>query len=140
VLIPLAAAVKGLPLLGFVAAAVVLARRREERWLRQALADEVGTIGVSPEELATLAEPRRRRAARREMRARAGDRAASLLGRLQREQVNLAMVRSRVAVPDDPVLLAQRDYCRSLRDALQAMPGAAPAENKVLPAPEADDG
>ena len=132
-LIPLAAAVKGLPLLGFVAAAVVLARRREERWLRLALAEEVEAIGISPGELATLADPKRRRAARRAMRARAGDRAASLLGRLQREQVNLAMVRARVAVPDDPALLAQRDYCRSLRDALQAMPGAAPAESAVLP-------
>ncbi|HEY7399901.1 MAG TPA: PrsW family intramembrane metalloprotease [Actinomycetota bacterium] len=128
-LIPLAAAVKGLPLLGFVVAAVMLARRREERWLRTALADEVGAIGISPDELAALAEPRRRRAARREMKARAGDRAASLLARLQREQVNLAMVRSRVAMGDDPAVIAQRDYCRSLRDALQAMPGAAPAES-----------
>jgi RsiW-degrading membrane proteinase PrsW (M82 family) len=139
-LVPLAAAVKGLPLLGFVAAAVLLARRREERWLRQALAEEVGTTGISREELAALAEPKRRRAARREMRARAGDRAASLLGRLQREQVNLAMVRSRVAVPDDPALLAQRDYCRSLRDALQAMPGAAPAESTLPHPAEPDDG
>jgi RsiW-degrading membrane proteinase PrsW (M82 family) len=139
-LIPLAAAVKGLPLLGFVAAAVVLARRREERWLRQALAGEVGAIGISHEELAALADPKRRRAARREMRARAGDRAALLLGRLQREQVNLAMVRARVALPDDPALLAQRDYCRSLRDALQAMPGAAPAESTVIAPAETDDG
>lgn len=133
-LIPLAAAVKGLPLLGFVVAAVVLARRREERWLRQALAGEVGAIGISQVEFAALADPKRRRAARRDMRARAGDRAASLLGRLQREQVNLAMVRARVAVPDDPALVAQRDYCRSLRDALQAMPGAAPAESDGLSA------
>jgi len=139
-LLPLAAAVKGLPLFGFVVVAVVLARRREERWLRQALAGEVGAIGISPEELAVLAEPRRRRAARREMRSRAGDRAASLLARLQREQVNLAMVRSRVASPDDPALLAQRDLCRSLRDALQAMPGAAPAESIGLPPAAHGDG
>ena len=61
------------------------------------------------------------------MRRRAGSRAATLLRRLQREQVNLAMVRSRVAFEDDPALLEQRAYCRSLRDALDAMPGAAPA-------------
>jgi hypothetical protein len=63
------------------------------------------------------------------MRRRAGAHAASLLHRLQREQVNLAMIRSKVAGPDHPALIAQREHCRSLRDALQAMPGAAPAES-----------
>ena len=48
--------------------------------------------------------------------------------RLQREQVNLAMVRERVATDDDPLLVRQRAQCRSLRDALDAIPGAAPAE------------
>ena len=49
------------------------------------------------------------------------------LGRLQREQVNLAMVRAHVAADDDPAVLRQRAVCRSLRDALEAIPGAAPA-------------
>ena len=44
----MAAAVKGLPLLIFAAVAVVLARRRERRWLDQALANEVGGDGISP--------------------------------------------------------------------------------------------
>jgi hypothetical protein len=61
------------------------------------------------------------------MRARAGDRAAKLLKRLQREQVNLAMVRTRVETDDDPDLVRQREYCKSLRDALAAIPGAASA-------------
>jgi hypothetical protein len=58
------------------------------------------------------------------MRRRAGAPAATLLARLQREQIDLAMIASRVAAPDDPALVEQREYCRSLRDALAAMPGA----------------
>jgi RsiW-degrading membrane proteinase PrsW (M82 family) len=128
-MIPVATSVKGLPLLGFVALAVILARRRERRWLRGALATEIGAGGVSAEELETLEHPRRRRAAVREMRTRAGSRAAGLLRRLQREQVNLAMIRSKVAADDDPALLEQRATCRSLRDALGAIPGAARADS-----------
>jgi hypothetical protein len=63
------------------------------------------------------------------MRRRAGPRAASLLHRLQREQVNLAMLHARVASAEDPALARQRAYCRSLRDALGAIPGAARAES-----------
>jgi RsiW-degrading membrane proteinase PrsW (M82 family) len=128
ILIPVATAVKGLPLLAFVVTAIVLARRRERRWLHEALATEVGGDGISAEELRLLEVPRLRRDARRTMRRRAGARAGSLLHRLQREQVNLAMVASRAADPADPALAQQRALCRSLRDALRAIPGAAPAE------------
>ncbi len=130
-LVPVATGVKGLPLLAFVAIAVILARRRERRWLHGVLQSEVGQAGISEAELRSLASPRRRRAARRAIRARAGAEAGSLLHRLQREQVNLAMVASRVSAPDDPALMRQRAYCRSLRDALRAMPGAAPATADV---------
>ena len=82
---------------------------------------------LSAEDLAVLRVPRRRRAEARAMRARAGRAAAALLTRLRREQVNLAMIASRVASPDDPALASQRGYCRSLRHALDAIPGAAPA-------------
>jgi hypothetical protein len=74
------------------------------------------------------------------MRRRAGARAASLLHRLQREQVNLAMVASRVGDPADPALLRQREYCRSLRDALQAIPAAAPAAPAGAPGRGPDGG
>ena len=131
----LATAIKGLPLLAFVAIAVRLARGRERRWIANALSAELTQGGITAQELDVLEQPRVRRAARRAMRRRAGPRAASLLHRLQREQVNLAMVRSRVAADDDPALLRQRDYCRSLRDALEAMPGAAPAESRPGPGP-----
>jgi protease PrsW len=122
-----ATAVKGLPLLAFVAMAVVLARGRERRWLRGALDGEVGLDGISADELRLLESPRRRRDARGAMRRRAGARAAGLLHRLQREQVNLAMIASRVGTPNDPALVRHRAYCASLREALRAIPGAAPA-------------
>jgi protease PrsW len=126
-LIPVAAAAKGLPLLLFVALALRLAYERERRWLRQALESEIAAGTMTPEELAILESPKRRVRARRDVRRRAGERAEKLLKRLQREQVNLAMVRSRVALDDDPALLRQRAVCRSLRDALEAIPGAASA-------------
>ncbi len=122
--IPLAAAVKGVPLLVFVMVLIHLARRRERRWLRVALESEAGTPALSAVELGILLDPHARRRARRDMRARAGDGAARLLRRLQREQVNLAMVRTRAIDDADPALVRQRAYCRSLRDALMAMPGA----------------
>jgi RsiW-degrading membrane proteinase PrsW (M82 family) len=123
-LIPLATAVKGLPLLLFVVVAVRLAHARERRWLRATLSDEFDDDAITPDELAVLESPRRRSRFRRELRRRAGERAARLLRRLQREQINLAMVRSRVLSDDDPALVRQRALCRSLRDALQAIPGA----------------
>ncbi|HEY6567548.1 MAG TPA: PrsW family intramembrane metalloprotease [Actinomycetota bacterium] len=131
-MIPIATAVKGMPLLVFVALAVFLARRRERRWLQDALSGEVGLDGISAAELDVLGSPSKRRAARRAMRTRAGSKAGSLLHRLQREQVNLAMVASRVPTAQDPALVRQRAYCRSLRDALGAMPGAASASSDFL--------
>ncbi len=56
-----------------------------------------------------------------------------LLGRLQREQVELASLRAAVARDDDPALVEERAFCRSLRDALMAVPGAAPAEVEAEP-------
>ena len=126
-LIPVATAVKGVPLLLFVVLAIRLAHARERRWLHETLVSELGEEAVTPHELAILESRRLRLQTRRELRRRAGERAADLLKRLQREQVNLAMIRSRVASEDDPALLEQRALCRSLRDALEAIPGASSA-------------
>lgn len=123
--IPLAAAVKGAPLLLVVVVLIRLARRRERMWLEVALRSEVDSPALSEEELRVLLDPSARRRSRREMRARAGDAAERLLKRLQKEQVNLAMVRTRVASDVAPELVHQRALCTSLRDALLAMPGAA---------------
>ncbi|MGH2634735.1 MAG: PrsW family intramembrane metalloprotease [Actinomycetota bacterium] len=125
--IPLAAAIKGLPLLLVVIVLVNLAHRRERMWLEAALRSEANSPALSRTELGILVDPGARRRSRRDMRARAGEGAARLLRRLQREQVNLAMVRTRVAEADDPTLVRQRQLCKSLRDALLAMPGAASA-------------
>jgi hypothetical protein len=43
-----------------------------------------------------------------------------------------------VAFDDDPALLEQRAYCRSLRDALDAIPGAASAGVAASAVPDAD--
>jgi RsiW-degrading membrane proteinase PrsW (M82 family) len=125
--IPVAAAIKGLPLLVFVIVLVTLAHRRERGWLESALRSEADTPALSRTELGILLDAGARRRSRRDLRARAGPGAARLLKRLQREQVNLAMVRTRVAADDDPALVAQRQLCKSLREALLAMPGAMPA-------------
>jgi RsiW-degrading membrane proteinase PrsW (M82 family) len=125
-LVPLVLAIKGLPLLLVVVLALRLARARERRWLDTALSREVGHDGITADELEILRAPARRRAAIRAMRRRAGKPAADLLARLQREQIDLAMIATRLGA-DDPLLFEQRDYCRSLRDALATMPGAAAA-------------
>ncbi|HEX6844230.1 MAG TPA: PrsW family intramembrane metalloprotease [Actinomycetota bacterium] len=125
-LVPVAFAVKGMPVLLLVLLALRLAHGQERSWLDASLSGELPHEGISAEELAVLREPKARRRAVRAMRTRAGRPAGRLLGRLHREQITLAMLASRVATPDDPSLVAQRDYCRSLRDALAAIPGAAP--------------
>jgi protease PrsW len=126
--LPVDLALKGLPLLLVVVIGVALARGRERRWLDRSLASEIGREGISAEEFRTLRSPKLRRRALSDMRRRAGRRAAGVLRRLQREQVNLAMIVSRAATPDDVAVARQREYCRSLRDALAAIPGAAKAD------------
>jgi hypothetical protein len=49
------------------------------------------------------------------------------LKRLQKEQINLAMVRTRAHGRQTVELVRQRELCKSLRDALMAMPGVAAA-------------
>ena len=135
-LVPIAFTIRALPLLAFVVLAIRLARDRERRWLDGALADELTLGGVTPQELDVLRTPSDRRAAVRDMRRRAGRSAASVLQRLQREQVTLAMLTMRASgAPQTPALLAQRAYCRSLRAALDAIPGAAPAGDHGVAAP-----
>ena len=129
-LVVVATSAKGLPLLGFVAVAVALARGRERRWLRSALGPEVGGSALSGIELDLLENPGRRRRSRREMKLRAGATAATLLRRLQHEQIRLAVARTRAdgAEPSRSAnaseVSEQRELCTALRAALLAMPGA----------------
>jgi protease PrsW len=126
-LFPLAVAAKGLPFLVFLGVLVGVARRREERWFATIMAPEVPREGITPEELTILEHPRLRRRAAKAMRRRAGRAAAQLFKRLLKAEVELAMVRTRVARDDDPSLLRQREYCRALRERLLAIPSAAGA-------------
>src|SRR5215216_5789640 len=120
VAIPLAAAVKGVPFLVLVVLLVGLARRQERRWLEVAAAGELDGPALTAEELAVLERPRRRWRARRAMRRRAGRRAAALLRRLQRQQLSLAMLRTRLPDDHDPDLVGQRQRIAHTRQALQA--------------------
>jgi protease PrsW len=127
--IPLGATIKGLPLLLFVLVLVRLAHRRERMWLEAALRSEADSPALTSDELRLLVDLGAKRRSRRIMRERAGEPAERLLKRLQREQVNLAMLRTRTHSDDAPELVRQRELCKSLRDALLAMPGAAPADS-----------
>lgn len=116
----LATTVKGLPFLLFVLLMIGLARRREHRWFQAALATEVGREGIHPDELRVLESPAARRRSRREMARRAGPLAVQTLKRLQKAQINLAMVATRVHQDDHPDLVRQRQYCQALREWLLA--------------------
>jgi hypothetical protein len=61
------------------------------------------------------------------MAARAGPQAAQVLKRLQKAQINLAMVSTRVHQEDHPDLVRQRQYCKALRDWLIAYAPQQPA-------------
>jgi RsiW-degrading membrane proteinase PrsW (M82 family) len=123
----LATTVKGLPFLLFVLLMIRLARRREHRWLRAALATEVGREGIHPDELQVLGSPSARRRSRRDMTRRAGPLAAQTLKRLQKAQINLAMVATRVHQHDHPDLVRQRQYCQALRQWLVNYAGGTPS-------------
>jgi RsiW-degrading membrane proteinase PrsW (M82 family) len=125
--IPLAAAIKGVPLLIFVVVLVRLARRRERMWLELALVEEADTPALTQAELRVLLDRGERRRSRREIQERAGESAERLLKRLQKEQINLAMVRTRSHGLETTELIRQRELCKSLRDALRSMPGVAAA-------------
>jgi RsiW-degrading membrane proteinase PrsW (M82 family) len=123
--------IKGLPFLAFLAFLVILAGRRERRWFATLTEDDVGTDVLTEQELAELGGLRSRWAARRRVRARKGAQGGKLAGQLQREQINLAMIRSRVAADDDPSVVAQRERIRTIRAQLNALPDIAVAQPAV---------
>jgi RsiW-degrading membrane proteinase PrsW (M82 family) len=127
VAIPLAAAVKGVPFLVVVVLLVALARQQERRWLRAAAAGELGGPALLPEELEVLERPGRRWRARRALRRRSGRRAAALLKRLHRQQLSLAMLRTRLSDDDAPDLVSQRQRIAQTREALRAAVAGSPA-------------
>jgi hypothetical protein len=103
----------------------------------------VGTDVLSEQEVAELGGLRSRWAARRRMRSRKGPLGGRLMGQLQREQINLAMIRSRSGADDAPAMVAQRDRIRSIRGQLEGLPdvavpvAAASMQGAAPPAPPA---
>jgi RsiW-degrading membrane proteinase PrsW (M82 family) len=122
-LIPLAMAVKGLPFLAFLVLMLRMAHAREVHWLRTGIEAELGGPGLRDGELAVLLSGRARRRARQAAARRGGPRAAALLKRLHREQIRLAMIRSKVTGDDHPDLVRQRAVCQAAREDLAAALG-----------------
>lgn len=134
--------IKGSPFFIFLALLVVLAQRREHRWFSRAVEGELGTEVISPDEMAQLGGLRSRRRARKAAGQKKGPLGERLAGRLQREQINLAMIRTRVPSADHPDLDAQRELIRRTRAELAALPdlGARPAAYQQAPAAPAAAG
>ena len=116
--------IKGLPFLAFLIVLVYLAQRRERRWFATIITSDVGTDVLSQAELVELGSVRSRWAARRRVAARKGPQAGQLYGQLQREQINLAMIRSKVGSDHDAAVVAQRQRIREVRAQLNAIPDA----------------
>lgn len=125
--IVIATMIKGLPFLIGLAVLLRLARRREHRALAEALGSEVGREGLLAEELEWLREPRRRRDARRRVRAAAGHDAERLLDQQQRAQLGLAVSAARIHAPDHAELLRRRAQAHALRSQLWPRPGVTDA-------------
>jgi hypothetical protein len=116
------AAIKGMPFLVLLGILVLVAIRRQHRFVREALADDVEAGLVMPAELDALGDLRARRAARRAMRARKGVAGERLLARLQHAQAALAVAESGSAPDRDERLAVDRDAIRALRAQLEALP------------------
>lgn len=107
--------VKGVPFLVFLVFLTVVARRREGQAFARLVAAEVGTDVLNEAEVRILKSGRKRRAALRQIKRSKGAGARRLFKRLQREQMNLALVHTKVRESDHPALEAQRDAIRALR-------------------------
>jgi RsiW-degrading membrane proteinase PrsW (M82 family) len=118
------AGAKGLPFLVLLAVVVRLAIRREQHWVRGALAPEVAAGMLSDGEIDALDDLRARRASRAAVAARKGKAGEQLFARLQHAQVELAVVASGSAPDRAPRLEATRALIRSLRLQLDAVPEA----------------
>lgn len=117
--------VKGLPFLLLLALLVRIAIRREQRWVRAALADDVTAGLVTQDELDALDDLRGRRAARKALGLRKGPVGERLLARLQHAQVALAVVASGAGSHRDERAAAERERIRTIRAELAALPDVA---------------
>lgn len=117
---------KGLPMLIGLILIVRLARGRERRWFERFAAIGVDDGTITPDEMHELASVKRRWSARRAAGGRYGAQGKRLKGLIQRQQINLAMVASRVGgAADHPDLVKQRDLVRALKAEYAALEGIA---------------
>ncbi len=115
VLLPVQFALKGMPFLLFLVFLIRLAHNRERYWLRKSVESETDEVGITREEAPVLLDAKRRRLARQQLLRQAGPQAAARLKRLHKEQVKLAMVRTRVHDRHHPDMVRQRQLCQWLR-------------------------
>jgi RsiW-degrading membrane proteinase PrsW (M82 family) len=113
---------KGLPMLIGLLVLVRLARRREHKWFAGLIAAEVEDGTVTAAELHELGGLRSRWGARRAAGRLKGPAGGRLKGRIQRQQINLAMVESRVGTGDHADVMQQRDVVRALKAEYDALP------------------
>jgi RsiW-degrading membrane proteinase PrsW (M82 family) len=107
--------IKGLPFLILLVLLGVFASRRERLVFARLMRSEVGSVAVSQGEFYVLQSGRRRREALRHMKKRKGAQARSIFKRLMREQINLALLHSRVPAGNHPALEAQREVVRMVK-------------------------
>ena len=118
------AAMKGLPFLILLAVIVRYAQRREMRWVRDAVTPEVEAGYITPTELDTLEDLRRRRTAREVEKARSGVAGERLLARLQKAQLALAVAATGGGTNREALLASNRSLVTTLRGQLGALPQA----------------
>jgi len=110
--------IKGLPFLMLLMVLGVFARRRERAVFRRLAQLELGCDSLSQGDYYVLQSGRRRREAVAHMRKTKGREAASILKRMMREQINLALMHSRLETCGAAALEAQRNVIRVLKKEL----------------------
>lgn len=127
------AAVKGLPFLILLGVLVRLAMRREQRWVRDALAEDVAAGVMTAQEVDVLESLRARRSTRKAVGVRTGPAGERLVARLQHAQIALAIA-STGAEPDrDARISANRELIANLRAQLAALETAGSTASAVAP-------
>jgi hypothetical protein len=99
----------------------VFARRREKVVFGRLLKSELGNDAVSQGEFYILQSGRRRRRELRHMGRSKGAQGRAIYKRLMREQINLALLHTRVPAGDHPALEAQRQIIRMLKSQLASV-------------------
>ena len=122
---------KGIPVLFLLVTMYRLARRQDATWFRAAVAGEVGTDVLLPDELEELMTLSSRRDVTKMVRRLRGRRAARLVSQLQHAQLDLGLASSRTGPQAERDVEEARRTIRLLRRELAdlgvARPGTLPA-------------